>query len=77
VTGKVGADCTTAEARQAARLTALAMLSTIESVLGTGSVFVHHGEPLRRFAVLPTYFLFPFMVEWNRTKNTYVAHTTV
>lgn len=56
VTGKVGADCTTAEARQAARLTALAMLSTIESVLGTGSVFVHHGEPLRRFAVLPTYF---------------------
>eukprot|EP00035_Acanthoeca_spectabilis_P012452 m.222155 g.222155 ORF g.222155 m.222155 type:complete len:116 (-) comp15621_c1_seq5:49-396(-) len=34
VKGKVGADVTTAEARQAARLTALAMLATIEDVLG-------------------------------------------
>mmetsp|Transcript_8495 Transcript_8495/g.21795 ORF Transcript_8495/g.21795 Transcript_8495/m.21795 type:complete len:162 (+) Transcript_8495:182-667(+) len=34
VTGKVGADCTTEDGRAAARLTALAMLATIESVLG-------------------------------------------
>eukprot|EP00038_Savillea_parva_P010319 m.189479 g.189479 ORF g.189479 m.189479 type:complete len:161 (+) comp17732_c0_seq1:108-590(+) len=34
VKGKVGAECTTAEGREAARLTALAMLATIESALG-------------------------------------------